>query len=96
MKTKDPRASSMIAMVAKTAPVGNKVVEYDRQHLALYAAILDADAAGQDWREAALRLMGIDIMDTGAHACWASHLERARWIVGDGLGTAVLAFGQRG
>ncbi|QPI71955.1 hypothetical protein [Sphingobium sp. Cam5-1] len=85
----------MIAMVARTAPVGNNVVEYDQQHLALYAAILDADAAGLDWRDAAPRLMGIDVMDAGARACWASHLERARWIVGDGLGNAILAFGQQ-
>ena len=81
--------------ISKIAPAGQDVVEYDRQHLALYAAMLDADAAGRHWTDAASDLMGLDIKAVGARACWTSHLERARWIVGDGLGNAILAFGQR-
>ncbi|WP_062118096.1 hypothetical protein [Sphingobium sp. MI1205] len=83
-------------LIKHLAPNGSQVVEYDRQHLALYAAMLDADAAGQHWTDAAWDLMGLDVTDTGAQACWISHLERARWIVGDGLRNAILAFGQRG
>ena len=80
--------------VGPSAPTGGDIVEYDRRHLALYAAILDADDAGLDWAAAARTLMGIDVAVVGAEACWRSHLERARWIVGDGLAKAVLAFGR--
>lgn len=76
------------------APIGN-VVSYDRSHLSLYAALLDAEKAGLGWADAARTLMGIDPAAVGAEECWTSHLERARWIVGDGLGSAILAFGQR-
>lgn len=80
--------------VARSAPVSEHVVEYDRRHLALYAAMLDADDAGLDWTDAARTLMGIDTAEAGAEACWQSHLERARWIIGDGLSKAVSAFGR--
>ena len=39
--------------------------------------------------------MQLDVTDCNAEACWRSHLERARWIVGDGLGSALVAFNQR-
>ena len=81
-------------MLQNVAPTG-PVADYDRGHLALYAALLDADTAGQAWQDVATTLMGIDIADAGAEICWRSHLERARWIVGDGLGAAIQAFGQR-
>ncbi len=80
-------------MISSVAPLGTVVSDYDRHHLALYAALLDADAAGEDWQQAAVSLMGIDLADAGAEACWRSHLERARWIVGDGLAAAVTTFG---
>lgn len=42
--------------IEKQAPGGKEVVEYDRKNLALYAALLEADDAGRDWREAAFSL----------------------------------------
>lgn len=84
-----------MTVVKRMAPSENVVIDYDRRHLALYAALLDAVAAGEDWREAAGRLMGIDVSDAGAEACWLSHLERARWITGPGLGKALEAFDQQ-
>ncbi|HEX7854642.1 MAG TPA: hypothetical protein VF503_13200 [Sphingobium sp.] len=74
------------------APTG-EVVEYDLRHLSLYAAILDVVASSTDWRESASRLMKLDIDDPRAQACWLSHVERARWIVGAGLASAIEAFG---
>src|SRR3546814_14121204 len=82
-------------MIEAKAPTGDTVVDYDRTHLALYAALLDAADAGRCWRDAATALMGIDIADPRAEACWRSHLDRARWIVGDGLGPALIASGIR-
>ena len=76
------------------APTGDTVTAYDRERLAQYAALLDAAEAGQDWRDAASMIMGLDVSYVGAQACWRSHLERARWIVGEGLGQAIEAFGR--
>jgi hypothetical protein len=82
-------------VVERLAPTGNTVVDYDRRHLALYAALLEADDAGHAWQDAATSLLQIDVTERGAEACWCSHLERARWIVGDGLGVAIDAFNAR-
>lgn len=82
-------------MIKAVAPSGDEVVEYDRRNLALYAALLDADDAGGDWRCAAASLMQIDVTREDAQACWQSHVDRARWIVGDGMENALRAFGHR-
>jgi hypothetical protein len=84
-----------MAMLRSVAPSDGEPADYDRQHLALYAALLDADDAGTCWRETASSLMGLDPSASNAEACWHSHLERARWIVGDGLAKAIGAFGHR-
>ena len=76
------------------APIGDIVTAYDRERLAQYAALLDAADTGQDWRDAASIILCLDVSDAGAEACWRSHLERARWIVGEGLGQAIEAFGR--
>lgn len=81
--------------IERQAPSGTEVVDYDRRHLALYAALIEADDAGRGWHEAATSLMHLDLADNDAEACWRSHLERARWIVGEGLATALVAFGAR-
>lgn len=81
--------------IDRLAPSGDVAVDYDRRHLALYAALLDADDAGGNWKDAASSLMRLDITKSDAEACWRSHLERARWIVGEGLGSALEAFNER-
>jgi len=70
------------------------VTDYDRQQLALYAALLDAHANGVSWRAAAAELMCLDPDEEGSKVCWRSHLERAAWIVGEGLGQALHHFGR--
>lgn len=77
------------------APSGENVVDYDRRNLALYAALLEADDAGLDWRDAASALMQLDTAHEEAETCWRSHLERARWIVSEGLAKALVAFNAR-
>ena len=78
-------------MLRNVAPAG-QVTDYDRRQLALYAALLDADASGGDWREAAISVMGLDPTRDGAKHCWRSHLDRAHWIVGVGLEEACAVF----
>ena len=80
--------------VERLAPTGDAVVEYDRRHLTLYAELLGAADAGVDWQDTATTLLRLDITQADAEACWRSHLERARWIVGAGLSAAVTAFGK--
>lgn len=84
-----------MAVVEAEAPAGEAVVDYDQRNLALYAALIDAHDAAIDWRVAAADLMGLDPTDPASEHCWRSHLKRAQWIVGDGMATAVIAFGTR-
>lgn len=78
-----------------TAPSG-AATNYDRSHLMTYAELLDADSRGVAWEESAATILGLDpVADRDkARLCWTSHLERARWIVGEGLASAVEAFGR--
>lgn len=84
-----------MAVVDALAPTGEAVVDYDQRNLALYAALIDARDAAIDWRIAAADLMDLEPEHPGAELCWRSHLERAQWIIGDGMATALIAFGQR-
>lgn len=83
-------------MLRNVAPSG-QVTEYDRQNLPVYAELLDADAAGIDWAEGARLILGLDVTVNGetTRKCWESHLARARWVVGEGLGSALQAFGRK-
>lgn len=81
--------------IAQRAPTGDQVVDYDRRNLSLYAALLDADDAGRSWQEAASSLMQLEVACDDAQACWQSHIDRARWIIGDGMEAAVSAFSAR-
>lgn len=84
-----------MAVVDALAPTAEAVVDYDQRNLALYAALIDAHDAAIDWRIAAGDLMGLDPSNPEAEQCWRSHLERAQWIVGDGMAAALVAFGKR-
>src|SRR3546814_16069158 len=66
------------------------------QNLPVYAELLDAHAAGVDWAEGGRLILGLDVAVDGetARKCWESHLARAHWIVGEGLGSALQAFGR--
>lgn len=83
----------MTVMIEQTAPIGHAVTDYDRRNLPLYASLLDAADHGFEWRTIAADVMHIDTAAPGAEACCRSHLERARWIVGEGLAEAIVAFG---
>ena len=82
-------------MLRNVAPSGH-ITTYDKQNLPIYAEMLDAESAGMGWAEGARTILGLDLTQdaTSARRCWDSHLARARWIVGDGLGAALRAFGR--
>lgn len=84
-----------MADIEPLAPSAREVSDYDRRNLALYAALLEADDAGESWEVAATSLMHLDLDCPNTEPCWRSHLERARWIVSAGLESAIVAFGAR-
>lgn len=88
-----PLARKTLSRLLPLAPDGEEVLDYDRVNLSLYAALLDADQSGEDWRHSVSTLMDLDPDDRDAETCWRSHLRRAHWIVGAGLANAITAFG---
>lgn len=68
------------------APSMLSLTEYDRQHIKLYARLLDAEADGADWREAAEVLFGIcpRAEPDRARRVHDSHLARAHWMTEHG------------
>ncbi|KQX19148.1 MULTISPECIES: hypothetical protein [unclassified Sphingomonas] len=78
------------------APVGEIVSDYDRRNLLIYAELIGADDAGTDWVDGASAILGRDPTadPEGTKRCWETHLVRARWIIGEGLGAAIEAFSE--
>ena len=64
------------------APTAPSLTEYDRLHLVTYLRLLDAAAAGADWREVVRIVLVIDPArePERARRAHASHLARARWM----------------
>ncbi|MFC3070481.1 DNA -binding domain-containing protein [Phenylobacterium soli] len=67
------------------APAG-ELTDYDREHAALYLRLLDAEAAGADWREVAQVVMRLDVGRgvEKARLMHATHLARAQWLRDEG------------
>ena len=71
---------------ADTPPENDFVTDYDRQHLKLYARLLDAEADGAPIAEIARILFGIDAdaEPERARNLHARHLGRAHWMAENG------------
>lgn len=69
-----------------TPPDTPTVTDYDRSHAVLYLRLLDAEAAGADWKEVVALLFGLDPLTAPEHArrVHAAHLARARWMSAQG------------
>lgn len=75
------------AIVADTAPTGEDLTPYDRQHLLTYLRLLDADAEGANWQEVARVVLKRDLRhNPETSVCFFTHLTRARWMVSNGYG----------
>jgi hypothetical protein len=72
--------------IADTAPTEPILTGYDQQHLVTYLRLLDAEAAGANWREVASIVLHIDpiLEPQRARRAWESHLARARWMTESG------------
>jgi hypothetical protein len=75
-----------MSAIADRAPSDDAITEYDRRHLVAYIRLLDAEAAGADWCEAAKIVLDLDPQADPEHAraAWESHLARARWMTTSG------------
>lgn len=62
------------------------VTDYDRSHAVLYLRLLDAEAAGADWKEVVALLFGLDPLTAPEYArrVHTAHLARARWMSAEG------------
>ncbi|MEI9407014.1 DNA -binding domain-containing protein [Mesorhizobium argentiipisi] len=76
----------MIEPFDEAAPSADQLTEYDRDHIKLYARLLDAAEDGADWREVVEILFGIDLAKEPQRArrIHESHLARARWMARSG------------
>lgn len=68
------------------APTVPEITTYDEAHFVTYLRLLDAEADGADWREIARIVLHRDPVAEAerSHACWQSHLARARWMTKSG------------
>jgi hypothetical protein len=64
------------------APDADGLTAYDQEHLVTYLRLLDAEADGADWKEAAQIVLNIDPSKEPERArrAWESHLARAKWM----------------
>src|SRR3546814_16150495 len=72
------------SILMEVAPCGS-LTRYDQSHIALYAAMMDGEAAAQPWQEVASTLMRLDPAHDGVERCWPSHWQRARRVSGTRL-----------
>ncbi len=70
------------AELRERAPRGEPLTDYDRAQAAVYLRLLDAEAAGADWREVAQIVLGVDPQQDPARAetMHKTHLARAHWL----------------
>jgi len=82
------RQSHLRPSVADEAPFENTLTSYDERHLLVYRDLLETEADGGDWDEAALLVLRIDPVrePVRARRVWENHLTRARWLVEHGYG----------
>lgn len=76
----------MIRAFHDAPPDAPTVTDYDRSHAVLYLRLLDAEAAGADWKEVVALLFGLNPLTAPEHArrVHAAHLARARWMSAQG------------
>jgi hypothetical protein len=69
--------------IADTAPADPSLTGYDKQHLAIYLRLLDADTEHADWRDVAKIVLRIDPdrEPERARSAFDTHLARAKWMI---------------
>ena len=72
--------------IADRAPSESVLTDYDRAHLVTYLRLLDAEAAGAGWEEAAQLVLRADPLKGRdvARLRYETHASRARWMADAG------------
>jgi hypothetical protein len=72
--------------VDDVAPTASILTAYDERHVITYLRLLDAEAEGADWKEAARIVLHMDpAREPGrARRAWETHLARAHWMTANG------------
>jgi hypothetical protein len=67
-------------------PVSDEITDYDCAHFPTYILLLDWSAAGADWRDAMLQLIGDELSANPVRAkqVYDAHLARAQWMTHTG------------
>ena len=80
------RKTTLIPTVADEVPNSSTLTTYDEEQLLTYLRLLDAEAEGAEWDEAALLVLQIDPVQEPVRArrIWENHLARAKWLVEHG------------
>ena len=80
------RKTTLVPAVADEAPNSSTLTTYDEAQLLTYLRLLDAEAEGAEWDEAALLVLQIDPVKEPVRArrIWESHLARAKWLAEHG------------
>jgi hypothetical protein len=92
MRGGNMRKTYFTPILADEAPDANTVTGYDEEHLIAYRGLLDAEADGAEWDEAALLVLCIDPIrePARAHRMWETHLARAKWLAQNGYSHLLL------
>lgn len=69
-------------LVDAAAPNVPTITAYDELRFPIYIRLLDANAAGVSWEDAANKVLGLDVAadPSAAWRTWQSHLDRAQWM----------------
>lgn len=72
--------------ITDKVPWADKITPYNEDRFITYPRLLDAEAEGADWREAASIVLhrDPDAEPDRTRRCWEAHLKRARWMTEHG------------
>lgn len=72
--------------IADDVPWSDAITPYDEAHFVTYVRLLDAEADGAAWQEAARLVLhrDPDAEPDRTWRCWEAHLKRAKWMAQHG------------
>lgn len=80
MTTDAPDPSNTLPI--EVPPDAATLTDFDRMYATIYIRLLDADAAGVDWKTASRQILNLDHTDNDEHAksVFDRFLARAKWM----------------
>lgn len=80
------RCPNSIPQLPTEVPWSDAITRYDEAHFVTYIRLLDAEAVGAAWHEAARLVLHLDpnAEPHRAWRCWEAHLKGAKWMAEHG------------